>query len=131
MVIHIPLNQLGKLVDEQFIEQLYSEAILFDSNPIGMTVSASKLKSKGLYISSAKQRAKGRLIISQNRIVVIVNKYKLIDIPNKEEYLRLLNMDKSHSDQLKISIVLDDVSKVFTGIITLSFPINPDTIPLP
>jgi hypothetical protein len=124
-------HHLGPKVTSEFINSLQAQGIVFDSGEKWLTFKAKELKDKQLYISSLIRLSRGRLVITNHRLVAIVAEHKIIDIPVDNPLFKNLDFDRNNPKRFTIKPDLRLFPGEITGQISLGYHIDPTSSGLP
>ena len=124
-------HHLGPKVTPEFMQSLQAEHIIFDSGGKWLTFKAKELKSRQIYVSSLTRLSRGRLMVTKHRLVAIGGGYKIIDLSRENPLFKNLNFDKDNSKRFTINLDLNLFPNEITGLISLSYHINPTSSGLP
>jgi hypothetical protein len=125
----IKYASLGPKVGDDFFDELRNEEILFDSKRVWVTFSLAGFKGKKSFTTKTKRLSRGRLILTARRLICIIGKYKLIDIPRGSSEMHLIRTDRSNPKRFTITCNLEDFGSGSTGVMTISYHLTPLTIP--
>jgi hypothetical protein len=124
-------HHLGPKVTPEFLRSLQAECILFDSEKVWLTFRAKDLKGKGIYVSSMTRLSRGRLIVTEKRLIAIAGGRKIIDIPREHALFRNLVFNRSNPKRYAISLELSRFPGELKGEISLSYHIDSSNPYLP
>ena len=121
-------SKLGPKINQDYLQSLENNRIVFDSKDIWLTFKAEGVRGKGIYITSLKRLSKGRLISTKSRFIAIAGGYKIIDISKKHKLFHSLTVDKNDSERYIIRIDLKTFQTALEGNITLAYHISPGLV---
>jgi hypothetical protein len=116
------------ILDKKFSKRLEAEGINYDSRKVWVDFSANNIRGKGVYVSGAKQIARGRLIITEKGLVAIVGGYKLVDIPKNHPLFKEIVFDNSNPERTTIEVELNNFPAGFSGLITMKYHTPPENV---
>jgi hypothetical protein len=120
-------NWRGKM-DKNFLMGLEAEGINYDSGKVRVSFSADNIRGKGFYVSKAKQLARGKIIITGNRLVAIVGGFKMIDIPKDHPLFSEIVFDFNTPKHSIIEVKYDNFPNDYTGLISMNYQIPPENM---
>ncbi|MEJ2739196.1 MAG: hypothetical protein P8105_05120 [Dehalococcoidia bacterium] len=123
-------SKLGPRAGKDFIRALEKDGIIFDSGNVWITFKAEDLKGKGIYMSRLKRLSRGRLIVTEDRLIAMAGGYKIIDLPGRHELFNKLTIDRSDREHCTIKIDLSLFPTELTGKIILAYHVSPDLLPV-
>ena len=121
-------SKLGPKVSKDFLCSLEKDGVIFDSGKVWITFEAEDVKGKGIYISSLKRLSRGRLILTEDRLIALAGGYKILDLSIKHELFNKLTIDRNDPERYKIKVDLSLFPTELAGTIFLAYHINPDLL---
>lgn len=115
-------NWRGK-IDTSFFDPISKEGINYDSGKVLITFHANNFRYKDVYANHYTQICRGRLIITQNRFIGIVDGHKLIDVPLDHPFFDKIVIEDNKSNRTNIILNLNEFSSGSKGTIELQYHI--------
>lgn len=94
MGVHLK-RRFGIRIDQAFLDQLRAEGVIYESSSVWVQLSSGMRW----------QLARGRIIITEQRFIALVGKWKIIDLPKQHSAAVQLQFDRTQQNWFTIRVV--------------------------
>ncbi|MDD3626000.1 MAG: hypothetical protein PHV06_01650 [bacterium] len=114
----------GKIDKNALLHTIEDEGIIYDSGSCWVTFSTEYLSGSDFVFKNRKRLSRGRLILTEKRIIALVSGYKVIDIHRSSADFEKLSFDKRQQKRYEIKMDYSKFPAEIKGEFILSYHIK-------
>jgi len=116
---------IGKKVDNKELMRITeSEEVVYDSGMCWVTFLTEFLSGPEFIFKNRKRLSRGRLILTENRILAIAGGYKVLDVERNTEGFDRLSFDNRQEKRYEITVNYNKYPDKIIGKFTISYHIK-------